>query len=853
MDFKEEKLPIYNDTLVFNDLMNRGFYNVLNCSDLSDDYILDNINFIIKIIRNGQYILSSNSPKNIKNNYLFYVASFDAGNINPLFFYRGNIKDLDDYFKKNPSLMENIIDIYNNKFKLKKIIDFNSYISVLYFGLLNKKIVDGLIDIRNCTCLDKIIPYLNSESIKKMYGQNVFDFTSRYGYHIILNGKYKYISKLSSLQLNKFYSVFELRNGHVQNLTNLYNALVEYNFVYKSSDDILNGQSFSLIKKDNIDYVYALVFEISKYLSKDDKEKIISEYGSDIYKLFDKYMNLYGSNNYKEFNKYSSIIRNICSLGYNRKREKFILSKNNLENGFPFDIELSPKMRRIINKKKLMQKTCLDIAYDMNKLNKLKEYLVNKGYINNDFDTNILFALLTDGVKSVKLIEFDIDINYLMGKILNYVSLSIDNALIDDSVPFEEYKNLPLNDDCFVVKSDIKEIVNKIDLENFFENVINNEEKYDLFKKYIDKYDILYFVDALKLTDVSYSGNMSYSIGNIISLIDNFADVSNNLHKNVYGNLFDMLKNAFLISNPLYKYERIFGKANKWIINDPSPHSSLISPKEKIAECIDIYKNMLAREFVSVPVYEMKCDGLTITNNNFYDENILVTGEKLGSCLRAGGSLDDLFRYTLLSPNGFNIVIKDTELISRIAGVCLGNTIFLNELREDVNSKYDNEYLFKILKKYILSLVKESYKNGHIIEQVFIPWGMQGTRNIKDNIVKSDMFLDLKIGKYGFKMDYEDSAILLYGDSIKSIKTNYSYYNIPRFKTLSGEESIKRINMLRCLYNNEWDYIPNFDYSVCSNNWYVYVINGKVFSYIYGNNNEEYENTKGLISIKKSI
>ena len=30
MDFKEEKLPIYNDTLVFNDLMNRGFYNVLN-------------------------------------------------------------------------------------------------------------------------------------------------------------------------------------------------------------------------------------------------------------------------------------------------------------------------------------------------------------------------------------------------------------------------------------------------------------------------------------------------------------------------------------------------------------------------------------------------------------------------------------------------------------------------------------------------------------------------------------------------------------------------------------------------------------------------------------------------------
>ena len=850
MEFKEEKLLIYNDNLVFNDLINRGFYNVLNYSDLSNDYVLNNVDFIIKIIKNGQYILSSSSPKSIKENYLFYIASFDAGNINPLFFYKDDIKYLDDYFRKNPNSIENILDIYNNKFKIKKIIDFNSYISKLYFDLLNKKIVEGIIDVKECPCLDKIISYLNSDAIIKMYGQNVYDFISKYGYDIIFNGKYKYISTLSSENMNKFFSVFELRNGHIQNLYNLYNALIEYNFVYKSKDDILNGQSFSLIKKDNID---ALVFELSKYLNEDDKEKIKQEYGSDIYQLFDKYINLYGTNNYKEFNKYSSIIRSICNLGYNRKREEFISSKKAFENGFPFDIELSSKMRKIINKKKLMKKTSLDIAYDINKLKKLKEYLVDKGYINNDFDTNVLFALLTDGVKGVKLIDFDIDINYLMGKILNYVSLSIDDSLINEFVSFDEYKDLPLNDDCFVVKSNIKDIVNKIDLEKFFETVIKSEEKYDLFKKCIDKYDILYFVDSLKLTDVSYSSNMSYCMSNIISLINNFAEVSFNTHKNIYGNLFDMLKNAYFISNPLYKYERIFGCANKWIISDPSPNSSLISPEEKIDECIDIYRNMLAREFVSVPVYEMKCDGLTITNNNFYDENILVTGEKLGSCLRAGGVFDGLYRYTLLSPNGFNIVIKDNELISRIAGVCFGNTIFLNELREDVNSKYNNEYLFKILKKYILSLVKEAHKNGHIIEQVFLPFGMQGTRDIKENIVKDDMFLDLKNGNYGFNMDYEDKAVLLYGDSVKPISINSSYYSIPRFKTLTGEGSVKRINMLRCLYNNEWDYISNFDYSVCSNNWYVYSLNGEEHSYIYGNNSEEYENTKDLLSVKKSI
>lgn len=844
MEFVSKKLPAYDDINVFNYFINNKEYNILNYSSLSDNYIKNNMEEVLSLIRTGEYIFNSNSPKIMKENDLFYLASFESGNLNPLFMYKGNIKNFDGFFIDNYYLLDNIIDVYKNKIKFKKIIEFNSVITFKYFELLNYKICNKMIDFNSLN--DDVIPYLNDDSIKIIYGENSSEFRKRYGNLILLNGKYEYINTLSKSELDKFFDVFKVKNGSIQNLLNLYNALVDYNFLCESNCDILNNQSFSKIGF-NKEYNSLLISEIKQYIDCDKLNKNVS-----LEDLFDRYIKLYGSDNYKDFNYYADIIRSLCKEAYDNKREEFIKQKTNFDNGYPFKVYVSSKMKRIINKKKLMNDTIIDVSSDANKLDLLKKYLVNKGYIDNDFDTNILYALLIGGPKSIKLIDLDINVNYLMGKILNYIS-SLISVNIDNDISYEEYKNLPLNDDCFESCSNITDIVNKMDIEYFFEHVIKDYKVYDLFKKYIDKLDILYFSDNFKLCDVAYSKDMSYSLNSLINLVNNFDKVCYS-NKKGYKNIFDMIKRSTSISNPLNKYERIFGESNKWIINDPYPHSSLISPDKKISECINIYREMLIRQYISVPILTIKEGNLIVTNDNFYDENILVTGEKLGSCMRAGGVLDKLFKYTLLSPNGFNIIIKDNDLVSRIAGVCFGNTIFLNELREDVNNRYDNEYLFKLLKKYILLLVKESSKSGKVIEQVFIPSGLQGTRNIKDNIVKSDMFLDLKNGKYGINMDYDDEAIILYGDNVKSVRNDYNYYSIPRFKLLTNECSIKRINMLRALYKNEWDYIDNFDYSVCSSNWYVYVKNGNVCSYIYGDvNKEEYENVKNMISIKKSI
>ena len=882
MEFVRERLPRYNDENVFNDFINNGYYEIINYSELGNKFVLNNYYLIIDLIKKNEYFICSISPSNIKNDYRFYLASFERGNVDSIFFYKGDIHIFDEFFEKNRNLI-NSFDWLNVKIKLKKILDFNSVITDIYFEDLNRKILDGSIGldvlIKN-PYYNRIVDFLSLDSIKKMYGSNSLEFVSRYGRKILLNEDYKYIENLEINDLNKFFEIFKFKNGSIINLYNLYSSLVDYNFLYKCTGDVLNNQTYNhlcinLFSGKNIDYIFLLFEEINKYLNDFEKNKICSKYNVDFQSLpllFDKFINLYKSENYNDFNIYSSIIKDLCLMSYNKKRDSFIKEKHDFSNGFPFDIQLTLKMKRLINKRKLMKDMAISIAYDKEKLDSLKEYLVNKKIIDKDFDSNILFALLTDGVKGVKLIEIE-NVNYLMGKILGFVSSYIDDDCLNSDIKFDEYKNLPLNDDCFYVpfdKNDLIDIVNSIDLKFFFETVIKNKHVFELFNNYIVKHDLIYFVSSLKLCDVCYCGDVCYSIVGMKELINNFAKVINtNVDKKLYISIFEMLKKAHFVNNPLNIYETVFGDSNKWIISDPLPHKSSLEPEKKIKRCMDVYKKMLVRDYIGVPVFTMNYGDLIVTNDNFYDDGMLVTGEKLGSCMRAGGTLDNLFEYTLTSPNGFNIIFKkDGELISRVAGVIIKNSIFLNELREPLCNDYSNDYLFNALKKYILNLVKKANLNGQIIDQVFVVNGVQGTRNINSNIVRDDLFLKLKNGYYGFNMNYEKTGLCLYMNENKALKNNYNcsfcsingntkYYKISKFKTLRGSDAVKRINMLRFL-KGSLDYIDSFDDAICSSCFYVYKKDGIIYSDILDEviSDEikcEYENAINSLNFRKNI
>ena len=775
-------------------------------------------------------------------------------NLNSIFLYKGDIHDLDSFFLNHKEIVNEYVKDFNNKMKLKKIINFNSEFTNSYFAIINEKIMNNLIsinDLEKHPLYENILNFLSPDSLKKLYGKKSYEFIKRYGFKIILSNEYKYIESLDDETLNKFFDVFSLKKPKILNLINFYNALIDYNFIYITRNDLLNNHAFDKVLSDKKLYV-----EIDNYLDDNIKKNIFLKYNieyTNLQELFNIYFNLYKSNDYKTFSKYTSLIKELCYVSYNKKREIFKNKKMNFSNGFPFKIEVSYNMKKIINKKKQMKNMCYKIAYNQDSLNELKKYLVSKNIVDKDFDTNILFALLTDGVKGVKFIEFN-NINYLMGKILSYVSSFITSNL-DDDIIVDDYKNLPLNDECFNIpfdKKDLINIINSLDLKKVFDGCI--KKNYDLFYDIMYKHDLLFLTTSLKLTDVCFSGDCTYSDVNLCALINNFDIINKNVNKNFYSMFLDYLKQSKSLNNPYSKYTRVFGDTIYWIISDPYPLKSEGKVDDRVKRCLDIYKKMLIRMYVSVPILTINYDDLVISNNNFYDPEMLVTGEKLGSCMRAYGNMDDLFEYTLVNPNGFNIVIKkNNDLVTRIAGVCLGDSVFLNELRDPIYKEYSDEYLYKAVKKYVLLLVKKSYNTGQNIKQVFMSTGKYA-RNIKCDIVKNDMFFDLKYGKYGIKMNYDGKAICLYGDGVNPIDLNNFYYKIPPFDTLYDKSAISRINMLNGLLDIDSNIIDNVDYAMCSSNWYIYYNNGSLKSAILdGGNENEYQNAKEIINIKKNI
>ena len=169
-------------------------------------------------------------------------------NLNSIFFYKGDIHDFDDFFLNHKKYVYELTNDFNNKIKLKKIINFKSKITDIYFEIINEKILNGNIsidDLFNHPLYEDILNFLSDESIKKLYGANTSEFVKRYGFKIILSGEYKYIETLDKETLNKFFSAFELKNPKILNLINFYDALVDYNFLYLTHDDILNNHAFN--------------------------------------------------------------------------------------------------------------------------------------------------------------------------------------------------------------------------------------------------------------------------------------------------------------------------------------------------------------------------------------------------------------------------------------------------------------------------------------------------------------------------------------------------------------------------------------------------------------------------------
>ena len=73
-------------------------------------------------------------------------------NLNSIFLYKGDIHDLDSFFLNHKEIVNEYVKDFNNKMKLKKIINFNSEFTNIYFAIINEKIMNNLISINDLDC-----------------------------------------------------------------------------------------------------------------------------------------------------------------------------------------------------------------------------------------------------------------------------------------------------------------------------------------------------------------------------------------------------------------------------------------------------------------------------------------------------------------------------------------------------------------------------------------------------------------------------------------------------------------------------------------------------------------------------
>ena len=79
-------------------------------------------------------------------------------------------------------------------------------------------------------------------------------------------------------------------------------------------------------------------------------------------------------------------------------------------------------------------------------------------------------------------------------------------------------------------------------------------------------------------------------------------------------------------------------------------------------------------------------------------------------------------------------------------------------------------------------------------------------------------------------------------------------YELVALAQENNEDAINRINMLKGITDIDSSTFTNFDYAVCSLNWYIYSLNGTIYSDILsGGDVIGFQNTKEMINIKKNI
>ena len=761
-----------------------------------------------------------------------------------------NLPDLDVKLKILSSLDKKIVEEYINEYK-GEYLEYQILLLTDNANLILDVLSHQTIDVEY---EDEMLPLFRVVANK--YNVNLDRLTtlaiiSNCGIlQVIENKNILNILNYNEEEFQNFIKIFNNDNkiADISAQSTVVNSLLQRDFTFKNPD-IINTfvNTVRAIQDGNYEYAIQIINEVFSIID-------INKYNIS----FDSIITGIKNNDDSVIKIYNDITKEYIM----KKRNQYIQA--NLDKALEdFGIweynpdEFSKYLISVVPENMLLNiiKTCLDkdIIYDEAEMLLIKNEELLKEIIH--FRKNS---------KEYSMIPEDVKKNM---KLFNQVASKIIYAYGKRKFQFplqKNYKSLQVSPELIV------KLLTIVDADMLKDKVLNDNDVLSSLYAFLKKYKI---IGCAEVYD-SMEFDVGFNPDIIASLISNYSTILKIINeKKERGEnvtFIAQLDIAACFDSDASIYSHLLGINNyEYIKRNPSPNSSPISKEERLNKAIELTRKLHKRNYITVPPIDedIELDGkkkINVSIGNATDLINLTLGERTGACMRIGGAGESLFEFCLLNENGFHITFNDPNngnLISRVSGFRNGNTVFLNQLRTSINSKYSNDDLKKACDIVANMLIELTKNSEYPIENVVISNGYAYTNGTIEDLGVSNIKKTLP----NFYSDVYEQAIIVATSNNGSLvplklgAQNAEKYEVSRSKvkkttSKDARNAIKHIESLDQLYDGlELDdiNIREIDsiYCIYGEDWYISLdSNFEISSYIMKNSKNQ---SKAMEEINK--
>lgn len=726
-----------------------------------------------------------------------------------------------------------------------------------------------------------------------------------------IKNDYSFIFKLDNIEKNDpdllYYAVISYLDNELDDV--IKKNLLE--FLKRFSDNLLNnyeGDFFKDFKANYKDSIFTLPH--------DDFIKVLDLFNKDNITLdkinINNYMEASLQEKFnKEYNGALTIHKNILEsvrLGHKAEVNSYLKSIKNIYNydsllesvGYTNETFLK-ELNKTTGKAKSILKQICDRFLDKlrtNYLNENKDKVLKELELEKFYDKNKLVNKVINDLTYNDFINFIINNNILEANYFKESCLDkeirkfVTNGLSDvlngkkNHIATYDKKDLRLFSILITYLYDNHYLEKMVDTKG----IPVTKEEYPKLSN-ADTLDIIYKLDKKIIEQDLVSLNKFLSDTKILGLGKGFNkifdEVSVNVNNDILANILSNY-NGIVANNPknifeYFKYSLNLGSSNiklrmlflndeaymAYILNKPPYNNIEISNKERMESIYDLAKELFNRKELTIPPidkdYHVNGHKYHVTIGNFNDFSQLALGELTSSCVRNGSIFaNDLYKYALFNKNGFNIIIRENDrVVGKVSGFRNGNTLILNQLRENFYPEVNN--LIEVMKKVSSDLVSLSRKKDPI-KNVVIGNGScmqkEKTRDLKKDLDKlfnnmDRIYCDIDYTKaclltshvYPFDFHYVHDTYPALRDEIKcetdKSKMNMiiNHYILLKF-LLKGKEPNE-------IYLEDID-VNNIDELYYGHDFYVVFKDGKVTDYlIYDNSSKAIVEIASILESKQ--